>query len=362
MSTSFSFMPRTRTAQQRRLRGPRLTLAPLLCVLLVLLATSLGCGNTDFDPQSKVQTVRVLSTRADKPYAKPGEQINLEVLVADGRANKARPVITAWIPFPCLNPRDDLYYLCFAGAPNTTAGAGGGNNNNPLGQLRPGQDVTRFLPQGASYSFTMPEAAIIPRRSGDPYGLVVIFYIACAGRILIDELDPSKGVQQIPLACVDEFGARLPPSEYVIGLTRVYAYQNRRNENPVLQGVTFQGQPIDPKVGVTVDRCTETEMNKDKCPELNFDINVPESSQELNEGERDADGNVLREQLWATFYSTFGSFDGDARLLYDTRTGRNSDSKIRFYPIAPAQTGTMWVVVKDNRGGTNWLDFPLTVR
>jgi hypothetical protein len=333
------------------------------CAFVALTTVVSGCGVTDFDAQTKINSVRVLSSRADNSYAKPGEVVNLEVLVTDGRADKRRPLVTAWIPLPCINPRDDLYYLCFAGAPNTSVGAGGGAGNNPLAQLRPGQDLTNVLPQGAKFAFTMPENVIIPRKSGEPYGLAILFNIACAGRIVFEALDPAKGPQQVPIACVDEAGARLPPSEYVIGLTRVYAYANRRNQNPTIENLKFQGNVIDPKGGsIVVDKCLEREADKSKCPELNFEVSVPESSQELNEGERDSNGAPLREQVWATFYSSFGSFEGDARLLYDTRAGRVTDTAIRFYPPDAAQTGTLWVVVKDNRGGSVWLDFPLIVR
>ncbi|NOU32914.1 MAG: hypothetical protein HOO96_33835 [Polyangiaceae bacterium] len=326
------------------------------------LASAIACGNTDFDPQNKVDGVRILSSRADKPYAKPGDTVNLELLVADGRVEKPRPVVTAWIPIPCINPPEDLYYLCFTGSSGSTGSSSTGGQG-PLGQLRPGQDVTRFLPQGPTYSFKMPDNVIIPRKSGEPYGLAILFNIVCAGRILIDEVDPSKGVQQVPISCVDEYGEKLPPTQYVIGLTRVYAYANRVNNNPVIEGLTFQGAPIDPKVGITVDRCTAKDVDKlQDCPELKVDVQVPATSNELNEGEKDVDGTPLRELVWASFFASTGTFDGDARLLYDTRTGKVGDTVIRYLPPAIPGDGTLWTVVKDNRGGAVWTDFPVHVK
>jgi hypothetical protein len=209
----------------------------------------------------------------------------------------------------------------------------------------------------------MPENIVIPRKSGEPYGLAIVFNIVCAGRILLEDVDPSKGVQQVPIACVDEYGEKLPPSQYVIGLTRVYAYANRSNANPVIEGLTFKGEPIDPKVGITVDRCTAKDVDKlADCPDVKVDVKVPPSSHELNEGEKDIDGSPLRELIWASFFSTLGTFDGDARLLYDARAGKVGDSAIRFLPPGIAGDGTIWTVVKDNRGGAVWADFPVHVK
>ena len=68
----------------------------LLCVALGL-APVLGgvvsaCGPADFDPATKVQTVRILASRArdDKSYAKPGDKVTLEVLAYDGRPPASR--------------------------------------------------------------------------------------------------------------------------------------------------------------------------------------------------------------------------------------------------------------------------------
>jgi hypothetical protein len=336
---------------------------------LGFLALVCACGNTDFDPQSKVDSVRILSARADKPYAKPGEVVTLDLLAVDGRVTKARPMRVAWIPLPCVNPPEDLYFLCFAsaggmGAPGTgtpgtpgTPGMGGGL------PFQPGQDITDVLPAGNTLKFTMPANAIIPRpRAKSPYGLVIYFNIACAGRIRIDGIDPAKGQQQIPFYCSDEQGVRLPPSEYVVGFTRVYSYEARINNNPSITSLRFQGEPVNLKTGITVDRCLTQGTEKKQCPELKLDVQVPDESYELNEGEVRSDGSPAREIVWSAFYSTAATFEGDARLMFDATTGRVPDSAIRVYPAANPQSGLLWVVTKDNRGGTAWEELPFTVK
>jgi hypothetical protein len=332
---------------------------------LLAFAFVLACGNSDFDPQSKVDSVRILSSKADKPLAKPGEMVNLDLLVVDGRVQKKTPVRTAWIPLPCVNPPEDLYYLCFAQALSGGMGMAGGGPGAAMAAelLMPGADITDRLPQGSKFSFRVPDNAIVPRpRAKAPYGLVIFFNIACAGRIRVDALDPAKGTQQIPFYCSDAEGKRLPPSEYVVGFTRVYVYPDRNNTNPEVTGLTWQGQPVDLQKGIEVDRCLTQGINKGECPEVKLGVVVADNAQELNQGELDSEGRPAKEIVWASYYSTAATFEGDVRLLFDARTGRVPDPAIRVYPTDTPQTGSLWVVTKDNRGGASWLEVPLIVK
>jgi hypothetical protein len=340
----------------------------------LFLAMLFACGNQDFDPQSKVDSVRILTSRATLPIAKPGDTVKLELLAVDGRINKAKPMRVAWIPLPCVNPPQDLYYLCFAqalagggdgGAPRGDGGAPGGVTLPPeaAALLTPGSDLTDVLPAGPELTFRVPDNAILPRPNvKDPYGLVIYFNIACAGRIRVEGIDPAKGPQQVPFYCSDEQGNRLPPSEYVVGFTRVYVYADRTNQNPTFTGITWDGQPVDVAKGIEVERCLTQGTEKDKCPEHKLDVIVPPENQELNQGELDSEGNPAKEILWATYYSTAAVFQGDLRLLYDARTGKVPDSSMRVYPSDVPQVGNLWLVVKDNRGGTAWQALPFTVK
>ena len=93
-----------------------------------------ACGGEGFDPASKVDSVRLFGVKADKPYAKPGETVTLEALFTDARKDKPRAAKLYWIPVLCLNPKDDLYYLCFA--PPGDGGRQAGNTRLvPVGPL-----------------------------------------------------------------------------------------------------------------------------------------------------------------------------------------------------------------------------------
>ena len=67
---------------------------------VLLLLPLLACGLQDFEPANSVSGVRIMASRADKPYAVPGDTVNIEVLAYDGRKDKSRAMRISWIPFP----------------------------------------------------------------------------------------------------------------------------------------------------------------------------------------------------------------------------------------------------------------------
>lgn len=360
-----------------------LRLRVLLVVAIGIALAVFACGGEGFDPASKVDSVRLFVVRADKPYAKPGETVTLEALFTDARKEKPRAAKMYWIPVLCLNPQDDLYYLCFAPpgdggrqagntrlipvGPLADAGAADGGaadggaigGSNPFGSIPTGVDLAPFLPQGNTFSFTIPTDAVKERPGSSPYGLAVVFNILCAGRVEFATRDPSGGIQQVPVLCTDENGVKLPPSDYVIGISRVYSYVDRINTNPVIEAITFEGKDVVPAQGLTVAVCTEAKQSD--CPENKIDLRLAASSWELNPSEVTRDGE-LHEQIWVDWYSDIGKLDSDSRLLFDTREGRVPESEVKYRAPKEPANGTLWGVVHDNRGGAAWIVVPLRVR
>ncbi len=354
----------------------------VLGLALAIGAALVACGGEGFDPASKVDSVRLFVVRADKPYAKPGESVTLEALYADARKDKPRAATLYWIPILCLNPKDDLYYLCFAppgdggtqagqtrlvpigpladaGADGGAGGIGAGPGLGPFARLPTGVDLGPLLPQGPRFSFRMPDDAVVPRPGSEPYGLAIIFNVLCAGRVEIAPRDAEGGPQQVPVLCTDQNGTKLPPSDYVIGISRVYSWTDRTNANPTIEKVTREGNAIDPVQGLTLERCTAAKERD--CKENKIDVRVAESSWEVNPSEITRDGE-LREQIWVDYYSDVGRFDSDARLLFDTRRGRIDESEVKFRAPKDIADGTLWAVVHDNRGGAAWIALPIHVR
>ncbi len=338
---------------------------------------AVACGAGGFESQSKVNTVRMFGVRPDKPYAKPGEVVTLEVLATDARPDKPRPMKIYWIPVICVNPREDLYYLCFLPPPSdgdggfldggtrleppfpvdADAGADAGIGGGGLTSIPQGIDLGPFLPQGPTFSFRMPDDIVRERPGSPPYGLAIVFNMACAGQIRLAER-AGNAPQQIPIQCTDEGGNPLSADDYVIGINRVYSYPDRTNENPIVESVTLDGGVIDPAQGFTIDRCVAKKRND--CPPVKFGVRVSDSSWEENPSTGVAAGQ--REQIWVTYYSDLGDFRDEARLLFDAKNGRVSDSDIEFRaPYEPAE-GTVWAVVHDNRAGAAFLVLPLHVK
>ncbi len=328
-----------------------------------------ACGPAGFDPASDVQTVRVFAARADKPYAKPGDTVNVDLYAYDGRPAPTTAMKIYWLPFVCKDPPGDVYYACFsallAGAGDGGAGEAGAGDGGLPPIFQSGFDITDFLVQGSRFTFKMPQDVITAHRvvqgAAEPYGIAFVFAIACAGRVRIAPIDPNNiDPQKVPIGCYDDQGNALGPDDYVIAFSRVYAYQSATNTNPEIDGVTFDGKPVDLNAGVVVDRCRS--KNNLDCAHK-FNVNVPDSSWELATGTpAQPDGTQLHEQVYAQYYWTLPQTTSDGRLLFDPSTGRVPDSDNKFLPPYGPSEGRIFVVVHDNRGGANWVDFPVYVR
>jgi hypothetical protein len=365
---------------------------------------SSSCAPSGFAAESLVQTVRILAsasvdlttlnpmTNPSPSYAQPGDTVSLQVLAYDGRTTQPEPMTIYWLPFVCEDPEEDAYYACFqqigagedGGAPD--GGDAGVSASGGIGALRPGIDLTPFLPSGPSYQFKMPSDVITshtPVPGSTAYGLAILFNVACAGHLeLLPPIPGNDNPQQIPVGCFDTGENQLGPDDWVLGYTRVYAFGpgslsdggTDTNANPVISSIDINGQtqpvtlvPNTTQIyvaqGFQSSACTSSSSSK--CPHIPVGPNVPESSWELDPGSTDVDNKPLHEELWADFYSTFGSFDGSTGLLYDATTGSLGGPSVtdaQFEPPNAAGDGTIWIVVHDNRGGAAWVTVPVQVQ
>jgi len=314
---------------------------------LSLLAALAGCGAPAFDPPNLVESVRVLAIRADKPYAAPGAMVSMEMLAFDGRPKPVTgaPMRLFWVPVVCPDPAGDAYFACypFFGA-----------------ALRPGVDVSAELTEGTRFSFEMPADLITshaPPKSGAPYGVVVIFAMACAGHVQFVERGGGTLPPRPPLGCFDPKGVELGPDDSVFAYAQVFSFQGRTNTNPVLDHLTFAGAPVDPAEGITLDHC-----GQGRCDGAALDTVVPGESQEPDPADRDATGKALKEEVWVAYYVTAGSVSGGTALLYDAHLGKMPSTSIKLQPPATAGEETLWAVVHDNRGGVSWTQVPMHVK
>lgn len=366
-----------------------------------------SCGPAAFPDESLIHSVRILATRADHPYATPGETVTLTVLATDQRPSKPEPMVVYWIPDPftgklfCENPLNDAYYGCFippdagvsdAGSGDDSASHAGsgdagsdGGGHSPCALPVPGVDLTPCLPPpGPTLSFSLPEDIVTshppPKGAAPAYGLAIVFNMACAGHPELLPVDPNNlSVNSLPVGCFDKNHNALDADSYVVGYATVYAYEPSAgitNENPVIANVLFQGKDLDGGVlgdssttqdagapeegGAVMPPCTDSDSNK--CPTYSFDVDVPPSSQERDKLDLGSNGQPLGEQIWVDYYSTTGSLSDDARLLYDPTIGKvTTGTAITFQAPAKATPGILWAVVHDNRGGVAWDIVPFAI-
>jgi hypothetical protein len=350
-----------------------------------------SCAPTGFADETLVATVRILASSSDPAYAQPGSSVDVQVLAFDGRPTAPEPMSIYWLPFLCEDPAEDAYYACFqqlgAGDGGVPDAGDGGAGSAGIGALRPGVDLTPFLPTGPSYQFQMP-GDIVSRHTpipGEPapYGLGILFNVACAGHLELLQPDPSNdNPQQVPIGCFDSSENQLGADDWVLGFTRVYAFDADAgadggpitNANPVISSIDVAGSPLSVALSpgttqvyttqtFTTSHCTAD--RRSDCPHIAIGPLVPQSSwEELDPVQLDVNGNPEHEEIWADFYSTFGQFTGDASLLYDSIKGYIGGPSVtdnQFLPPDQPGTGFIWIVVHDNRGGASWVTIPVQV-
>jgi hypothetical protein len=380
----------------------------LLAAGLALASSALwlaSCGPSGFQDEALVNGVRILATRADLPYAKPGDTVTLSVLAADGRTSKPEPMVVYWFPitlagpvnlpcdapkstclpkadFVCEDPTDDAYYACFAslvdgGAPDGGSSGGAGGEKLPIG---PGIDLSPFLPQGPTFSVPLSQNIIKKHTpvmgKTYPYGIAIVFNMACAGHPqLLPPNSSNLSFNQLPVGCFDKNGNMLDADSYVVAYATIYAYDNLTNANPVISDMVYQGKDMDggfvgdssvEDVGsfgdadIVVPTCTNT--NTKDCPTYSFNIAVPSSSWEVDPQDLGSNGQPLHEQIWVDYYWTAGTFSDDSRLVYDPTVGYVGNTAVSMTAPSSPTPATFWAVVHDNRGGVAWDVVPFTVR
>ncbi len=308
--------------------------------LTAMVAGALGVAGCeeDFDPASKLQTLRVLAVEADKPYPKPGETVDLTMLWHDGKSppDSSRPVQIVWLG-GCFNPDGDLYFQCYEPLAEKLAQV---EQDPSLAE-----DLFGF---GDTFSLDIPEDIISsrPKVEGlEPYGLTYVFFAACAGELL--PADP--GADGLPFGCFGPDGERLDADDYVPGYLALYSYEEKTNANPILNGLRINGELVDPSTEPVYPRCG------DSCSDLEIRADVDPASAETNTGLVDSDGNTLSEQMWVEYLATGGKVDSSPRLVNDATKGFNEDNGTDYEPPKEAGKQYLFAVVRDNRGGVAWV-------
>jgi hypothetical protein len=371
-------------------QGQRWMRAALGAIVLGALG-QVSCSST-FEPESEIQSLRILGVRVDQPYAKPGAKVKLDMLYFDGskrafdaQGKRQREVSILWIG-GCHDPAGDLYYGCFPILAQQFAqiGAGaGGAGGAPSGSPPGGPSLLDLVGTGPSFTLAIPDDIITRKPAAEiadlkaagntPYGLSYVFYVVCGGDI--KQATPGQTKNGLPLACFDRTtGEQLGDDDFVIGYTPVYTYDAFTNKNPVIDGMTFQGAPsmnvaCSDKLpcapgtecgsqGVcipVIPYCTERKLAD--CPTYEIKpVLSPDKNVELDSAAPpDSSGRTPEEVIWVSYYVSDGTVDPELKLVNDSNKGWNAEQETKWSaPNAPAGESRVWVVAHDNRGGTAW--------
>ncbi len=340
----------------------------LLLAGALSLLSAVGCG-PQFDPGNEIKSLRVMGVKKDKPYAQPGDDVNLQLLWHDpkGRTDVQRMFLGG-----CVNPPADLYYGCFAQYGQTAAQGG-----------------LPAIGTGDTFTVTLPNDIISSRPALEPgqprYGLYIVFFAVCAGTIDFDTSGGSSdGSTGLPIRCLDDAGKPLGSEDFVVGYSSIYSFEDVSNVNPSFTvddaglgqftvagnaliadciGDECQGKaPVEVDCDAEPDRCIKAcaDDGDPTCPAIDV---KPEIEQKV---EKDAVssklfGNTVTEQMWVNYYVDHGGIS-EVRLLNDTNSGWNP--KYRGQLRAPKDAGPLqiWAVAHDNRGGMDFARITLGVK
>ena len=348
---------------------------------LAVIAVSLGACANDFAPQSHVDTLRVIAVRPEPASGVPGQRSTLELVVADGAARvtapgeAARPLQVVWLA-GCHNPSSRQFFGCYPLLGLLAARMSPRAIDTPVSRLPPSVFGT-----GLRYDLPVPTDILsaAPQLAGDTihFGVSFAFFAVCAG-----ELHPRPDfTDRLPLECLDATtGAPLGRRDFITGYTTLYSYEAALNHNPELTGVHFGPMALSSAACTKDSECAglaDSAKGFDArcgtqgtcapvlpacsrpadCPKILITADVGGESAEALPGEG------ANEVVWASYYSTSGSFDEATELVNDHSTGYIKDHGSYFHPaISSDLPTTVWVTVNDQRGGAAFQSFEVWSR
>ena len=357
---------------------------------LLLAAMLVGACGGDLDPASRLVSFRTVAMRATRvvqsdtcdaglipaaevrpgvpaklgktscetpgSYAHPGDEVQLELLWHDP-IDQPR----TWMWTTCLNPSSTTVFGCFqklaldlAKLPQeqrltafhfrtdpVTAKAFEGNElaTDPKADPR------------TLFRVTVPKDALSQLAGASPNArkaaTLGVVFLACPGNL---KLNPDTSARNaLPVLCLDsKTGEELGSDKFTIGIRRVFLRDKDENQDPRITAVKLNGSVWPEGESRDIKAiCNGDEARFDRCDgdgqEISLDLQQPYSEKGTDEF-----GEVFNEQVVVQWYVTEGLFQYDVKRAEDPKThfaGRRGK-------LGPQ---TMWIVIRDNRGGVSWV-------
>jgi hypothetical protein len=345
------------------------------------LATLAGCSN-DFEPASRIDTLRVLAVVPEPASGAPGQTSTLDLVIADGASSTdsdggaPRALQVAWLA-GCNNPPGRQFNGCYPLLQTVASHLSPRVLDTPSDALPP-----NILGTSSRFELAVPKDILsaAPKSASDPvhFGVSYAFFAVCAG-----ELRPRADVtDRVPLDCVDtQSGQLLGRRDFITGYATLYSYDGVTNHNPVLDSIRFGGATVaanpckddsdceglvDPASAGFDEVCGSNALcsprvlacpSSGSCPSILITPDIPVASAEP------LPAGSAHEILWASYYATRGVFDTETQLVNDRNTGFIPDHGSYFRPPrAGVGPGTVWVTVNDERGGAAFQSFEVWTR
>jgi hypothetical protein len=292
----------------------KLDVASMLLGLLVLPALC-ACG-ADFEPGSRVHDVRLLALRADRPFARPGERVQLELLVANPRERALR-----FARSTCTLPPASTFDACLA------------TLDGPLEPFDPDE--------GGALSVDVPEDALEGvSDAARPSAMIGVVVVACPGELV------DGWTAGVPIACHDERRRALPITELPVGIKRVFVRERDRNAPPRITRVLLDGEEWPENEPRDVESCESDGYEIDDCPRATRHALSVET--EPAESGRDELGSAFREQVVVQFYASHAVLGDEVRIASE------ADNELALQAGPDDASATLWLVARDDRGGVDW--------
>jgi hypothetical protein len=300
-------------------------------VFTAAIALSAGCS-TDFDPPSRVTGLRVLAVRADQPYAPPGATVQLSALAVDPAA---RPLTWGW--GTCVDPGSSDIVTCIDGTDWSTFTIAADTPN---------------------FAVTIPLDAIdrMPSDARDRASVGVVTVVCPGDLALASPRQTIAAAGTLPFVCSDPATGRvLAIDEYVAGVKRVFVRATDRNANPAIASVQWGGEDWPSAVTQTARACSVTGNDASDCDaSLRHAVAAIPAPGSAESGV-DSFGAPFTEQVVVQYYATEGIFADDVRIASDPATKWTARRQ------SAGSAVSMWMVVRDDRGGVDWAIRTVTV-
>jgi hypothetical protein len=303
-------------------------------------ALTLAC-DPDFDPGSTVSSLRVLSVQADNPYAAPGETVRLQATSFDPAG---RTIEWAWAT--CENPASSSVEECIAAVAATAVSTG----NLPLIASGPGVDAIDL-----TISPNALEGIPVESRQN---ALTGVLSVACPGTLSFDiaSITSPDAESLLPFRCTDEDGVVLGLHDTIVGVKRIFVRETDRNPNPIIDTITFDGEPWAEDDVKEVDSCDTDDFTFDDCKgDGDHTIAAVVSPASFETGV-DELGRDFTESLVVQHYATEGIFE------YEVRVAELPETRWVARRSASGQELRLWFVARDDRGGVSLAERRVRVR